>query len=562
MNWKSSIHIKNIREIFLKKKKLFSKLRNYYFIFCTILLLIGFQNCSKYPLSYDKLYDIHQNQENQNQTSQSHQNDENQNSAPPSTLPPPNNQQAGTNPDSWKHFFGVGWNGKVLDQITYAKQMGYDGVALLYGASNRTLYSNLPERAGIKYYILDPEILQDLIPVVGLRRIRTQQSYTQEQIAFYEKYMVWKSHDPFPRNIETGWHFSANDFRTNWDFQQQDVIDYVIEQFIVLVKSYENKSIGFTFGGYMVDVPRLSGEFHLWNSATSENSFNTLPDLVPNHEDSSLLHGAITHQYVTYTEGKAAFWKQLNLRLSKEFPGYKRILEPYRIYQPHARDEWLWQINQRADKELLIPDFLSQESSGTHFVDELNLFKSVSNKISASMVGTSEPNELGEYENRLYAAKAAINGSWFNWFGRFGGTGSMPRFLNITEVYPRLKLIRCVPGWDNLNKVPLDQRKWNGEIYSSSNSFVSSDIIYSRHPKKDKIFVVFMNHNGVVRLNPDEKILKIERVDDRFVESINGMLDVQISNGQISLKQNVAIEFDSSRNSVMGSGYIITLEPY
>lgn len=475
----------------------------------------------------------------------------------PAANNPLSSQGGSQDPNRWKHFFGVGWNGRVEDQLAFANQMGYRDIALLYGTTNRTLYANSNGRANMRYYILDPEILQDMIPVVGQRRVRNDgsRSYSPEQIAFYEKYMVWRNNDPFPKNIQTGWHFSVNDFRTNWDFQQQEVIDFVIDEFVKIVKSYENKAIGFTFGGYMVDVPRLSGEFHLWNYSTGQNEFNYLSDLTPNHTDSSLLHGSITHQLPNYVEGKAAFYKQLNARLGREFPGFKRILEPYRIYQPNSKDEWLWQISQRADKNLLIPDFLSQEGSGTQFVDDLASFQAIAPQITASTVGTSEPNELGEYENRLYAAKAAINGSWFNWFGRFGGTGSMPRFLNITEVYPRLQLIRCIPNWDNLRKIPLGDRHWNGTTYSSPNSFVSSEIIYSRHPDRNEIFVVFLNRNGRIVLKTGEQVIKVQRVDSRFVGLNEGGTDLQIVNSEIRVKPEVSIDL------TRGSGYIVFLNP-
>ncbi|MFN3533426.1 MAG: Ig-like domain-containing protein [Candidatus Brocadia sp.] len=460
--------------------------------------------------------------------------------------------------ESWKNFYGICWNGDPNDHITYAKQMGYDYIALTYGQWDKNQYANNPNRDGLKFYLVDPHVLQDMVPIIGKLYIDTTRSYTQEQRDFFERNMVWKSMEPFPRNIETGWHFSATDFRPNWDFQQQRVIDYVIEQFITIAKSYEDQSIGFTCAGYMVDVPKLSGEFAYYDlTKNNRNTFVTLSYWTG--VDSGLLHDGITHEYATYTEGRAAFFKQLNARMRQEFPDTKWILEPYHLYSETATDEWIYQIKDRADKGELTPDMLTQESSSTNFVDNDSNFNSGVN-VTRDMVGISQPNSVGEYENRFYAAKAGINWAWYNWFGRFGGTGDMPKFASVTEVYPRLKLIRCLPNWDNLNNVPLDYRSWDGSVYQSTKSYASSDVIYSRHPKTGKLFAVFITQNGTIRLNPGETVTSVQRTDGYFRESEDGSADVTIMGDQITLNPGVAIDVDSTNNQVKGNGYIFTIE--
>lgn len=245
--------------------------------------------------------------------------------------------------EGWKNFYGIAWRGGADESITYAKQMGYDYVALMYGQWNRSLYAKNSERAGLKFYLLDPCVLQDMIPIIGKLRIDTTQSYTQEQKEFFEKNMVWKSMDPFPNNIAPSWWYEETQFKTNWDFQQQRVIDYVIEQFITIAKSYEDQSIGFTCAGYMEDVPKLSGEFAYYDlTKNNRNAFVTISYWTG--VDSGLLHGDITHEYATYTEGRAAFFKQLNARMRQEFPDTKWILEPYHLYSETATDEWIYQI--------------------------------------------------------------------------------------------------------------------------------------------------------------------------------------------------------------------------
>ena len=131
---------------------------------------------------------------------------------------------------------------------------------------------------------------------------------------------------------------------------------------------------------------------------------------------------------------------------------------------------------------------ISQESSGTQFVDDSNIFNSGVG-ITKDMVGTSQQAKVGEYENRLYAAKAGISGAWYRWFGHFGGEAAGSKnFQSITEVYPRLKLIRLIPNWDNLNNITLVNRNWDGSVYQSTKdgqlqSYISSDVMYSRHWK-------------------------------------------------------------------------------
>ncbi|WP_295103870.1 hypothetical protein, partial [uncultured Candidatus Kuenenia sp.] len=161
-------------------------------------------------------------------------------------------------------------------------------------------------------------------------------------------------------------------------------------------------------------------------------------------------------------------------------------------------------------------------------------------------VGNSQTSEADEYRNRLFAAKAGINGAWYNWFG---DTGDMPGFKSITEVSPRLKLIRCIPNWDNLNNVPLSERTWDGSVYHSTKSYAGSDVMYSRHPKTGKLFAVFLTLSGAITLNVGETVTAVQRTDGYFVESGDGSADVSIVGNEVSLK---------SKDNI-GEGYIFTV---
>lgn len=481
-----------------------------------------------------------------------------------------------TKNESWKNWYGIAWNGLLSSHAKYAKQMGYEYIALRgYFPSD---YQNNPEFAGFKFYDLGPHYRAirafnvEIQPGNNTQYIDTKKTYSQAQIDFYNQNMVWKSLLAFPNNMATGSCSSATVCTAMLDFQQQAVIDKVVEKIIVLFHQYEDIDLPFTLAGYMFDETEITGSFWKWDSSLNKEVSVNLYEWTGT--DSGFLHSGITHEYLTYADGWAAFLKKLLKRTKEEFPNARWIEEPYRLYRASAyTDEIIFSIKNRADKDELTPDMLVQESSGTEFVDDGNIFNSGVN-ITKDRVGSSQPNSVGEAENRLYAAKAGINGAWYNWFGRFGGTGNMPRFNEITEVYPRLKLIRLIPGWDNLRRIPLSQRTWNGSItdtvYSSKaniadsnpTSYFDAHVMYSRHWKTGKLFAVFNDATGSIKLNPGETISSIECVDDLFMGNADCMSEFAITDAstgkQLSLKSAVVIPVDASEGQIKGKGYIVT----
>lgn len=124
----------------------------------------------------------------------------------------------------------------------------------------------------------------------------------------------------------------------------------------------------------------------------------------------------------------------------------------------------------------------------------------------------------------------------------------------------RLKLIRVISNWDNLTNVPLPDRSWDGSVYKSSRSYISSDVMYSRHWKSNKLFAVFMSTNGVVKINDGETITNIKSVDDYFIETGDASTDFIITGNEIRLKSSVTIDVDSTNNQTKGKGYIFNLK--
>ena len=105
-------------------------------------------------------------------------------------------------------------------------------------------------------------------------------------------------------------------------------------------------------------------------------------------------------------------------------------------------------------------------------------------------------------------------------------------------------------NWENLNNVPLQERKWDGTVYSSPKSFMSEDLIWSTHPKNNKIFAVWLNQDGILKIPDGSKLLTVYRTDSLFVETSVGITDFTEKSGYINL----------TNPSGIGKGYIFSLK--
>ncbi|MDG6026013.1 MAG: hypothetical protein E3K40_04710 [Candidatus Brocadia sp.] len=450
-------------------------------------------------------------------------------------------QQVTASEQGYRNYYGMAGNTKPDGDIKYARQMGYEYIAINPSVSPKEYHRNT-ECAGLKFYLVNPHCYPQVL--AGYERdIDITQPVSEAAKEYYNQRMVWRSNEPFPHNLATGYQHAgdAEKISVIWDFQQQAVIDEVVEQIIRLAKSYDDEGLPFTFGGYIMDEPRLEGEFY----RLDEKGKNIPVGLSYwTGTDSGLVHDTITHEYATYSDGKVAFYKQLRARLAEEFEDPRWIVQPSVLYSEVDTDEWIYQIKDRADKDALTPDMLSQKHGGhADFVDEERNFNSGVD-VTKDAVGISQSDEADEYKNRLFAAKAGIHGAWYNWCG-----DGMPEFHDISEIHPRLKLIRCLPNWDNLNKVTLPDRAWDGRVYRSTKSYASGDVMYSRHPVTGKLFAVFLTLSGAITLNAGETVTTVQRANSHFIESGDGKNDVSIVGNEIRLKSK----------DDLGKGYIVTV---
>lgn len=425
----------------------------------------------------------------------------------------------------FRNFYGISWRGTAHENLAYARQMKYDYVFYQTGMENDPL-SN-----GLHFYIESPEYWTYTPNII------TTNSYSASQIDFFENFCALKnSSTSFPNNIATGWYYGSTNFTPILDLQQQKVIDYEVASITKIIKGIEAANPQFHFGGLAWDVPNMMGDFWSALSGTQVGlSYWTGGDF-----------GAIcpgcTHEFATYSDGHAQFYKQLRSTLQQTWPGTRFVMEPYNVY-----NDWMGQIQTRSDANLLMPDLLSSEGPGTGFVDDTRVFSS--GLITKDRMASTTPNISGEAENRTVAAKAAINGATFTWFGRFGGTGDMPNYSSITAVPARLKLIRALTTFENSNKTPLAQRTWDGTTYRSPTAFADPKAIGALQPGMSKFFVVLMAADGQVALPAGRTVKSISKTDGLFIETTDGSADLSIQNGVVKLNGTAGL----------GNGYIITL---
>jgi hypothetical protein len=422
----------------------------------------------------------------------------------------------------YKNLYGICWNGTNSDNLRYAKNMGYKYIEYNFAMEDD------PNSADMNFFVESPRysITWSLFNDYCIHPNRKYENWERKNI---ERYYAWKSGEAFPNNIATGWLGTEKEFAPQPDFQQQAVIDYFVDAVVKFIKSKERPSKKFLFAGVTWDVALLTGDF--WSGHITKGG-RQVTLAYWTGSDSALLHDGITHEYATYSDGMAAYLKALMQRLRREFPDrqVRFMMEPYNLYL-----DWIKDVEKRADKLELMPDLLYQENGWElGFVEDGRIF--ASGLISRDRVGSTTPDRHDEPSNRLIAAKAAINGSWFNWFGRFGGSGDMIGYNNIYEVPAWLQLIRVAANWDNLAGVPLGERSWIPPVYQSPNSYMDGHVIATRNPYNGKLYVVFFDRLGQITLRPGESVAAISRADACFAENGDARSDLAVSGNTIRLK--------------------------
>ena len=466
----------------------------------------------------------------------------------PTPLPPgPTPTPLPPGVDDPRFVYGMMWsNGTYADNAKYAKQMGYKHIAVdIWDLAG---WRVLPDASGMRFYLNDCQHYAHPLNIGSEMNLDNPSAAgTQANV---ESRMVWKNTSIYPNNIAPGWYFTNRRFMIHADFQQQRVIDEVVAKVIAQCVSGENPAIDFKWAGFAWDVPLLTGDF--WSGlATNPDGTSAGGQQIILPGDTSVLHAGISHEYKTYSDGTAAFMKKLFADAAARFGKPTRVwYEPFRIYEDLIRP-----FEARSDKALLIPreTLITAEATSTVFATDTRNY--ASGILTKDMAGSSAPNDGSETGTRAIAATAAMQKGWYNFYGRYNPTSTtvgerttwMGPMVTINQIVPRAKLVHVIPGWDNLVNVPLTSRTWNGTVYTSTNSYMSPDVYYSRHPYTKKVFAVFNTAAGIVNLRAGESVVSIKRTDNLFIETTDAGTDVVVSG--TTIKPNAV---------AVGKGYIIT----
>ena len=431
--------------------------------------------------------------------------------------------------DDFRNFYGISWRNSPADNLAYARQMGYRYVFYQSGMEK------LPQASGMRFYLESPEYS------AYERTINPSKKYSPAQIRDFETARALaNTTEPFPKNIATGWFFANGSFSTEPDYQQKKVTDAIVAKIISKVKKIEAANPKFRFAGFAWDVPQPAGDF--WTPATPNKRRAQVTLAVWTGKDSGAKHPDAVHDYATYSAGKLAYYRTLLETARAEIaPDAKFIVEPY-------KPESGWFKYMRAYPDALRADLICQESAGTEFLDDKNVVGAEKIWDVSRMMSTT-PNVFDEPSARNIAARAAVAGAWTGWYGRFGGTGNMPDYKSIREVPARLKLVKALPVWENMNSTPLSARSWKGGVYKSPTAFISADAVAALQYGTNKFFAVFNTPAAKVVAPDGYRVKSVFKTDELFIE--NGSAD-----GEVFVKDNVI----SPTASAVGKGYIVELE--
>jgi len=293
-------------------------------------------------------------------------------------------------------------------------------------------------------------------------------------------------------NDANGWYFCAI------DVQRQAVIEAVITYFVTTIR-WDEVDAGFIdqlmATGYVCVAPH-------------------------------------THEYATYQQGKAEL--------------YRRLVQMF-----HARGLPV-SINPAVVSQ--VPASTYQLLQAEHYFNEWGgAYNNDFGTVPASMVSVEvayppswpAPGNRNDFGQTLTAA--GIAGSRGAWFGAYGETLNPVQADGSGFMNNAIQLLRAIPNWDNLRGAT--RRSWDGRVYKSSNSYADANVVYSRHGKNGKPFVVFRNTSGVVRLRPGASVTSVKRADKLFVEAADGEADLSISGGRVRL----------ANPAYVNVGYILTV---
>lgn len=468
--------------------------------------------------------------------------------------------------DEYRNFHGLCWGTQntLEDACRYAHAMNYNYVLVHPVALDSGAYTNNLRFIAVNpHKIVLPEVENLTLTEERLDSLKSRWSifydypnvrqyinYDQyDELKAYdlevwtaykntcEKYYIWNdTTQTFPRNLALiGGDWGGYPIL---DIQQQAVIDWFVPYFINHVKTrMEKPSENFRFYGVASDQP---GHWRLQTRVVTGKWVSGVSESAP-------LHDSITHEYPDMEIATYEFWMQLKSGLEEAFPDRKLVAihEPGEIWKNWIKylDETTYLTTEQ--KSNIVGDLLTIEGVDYPTLTD-NRILNVDFGFSVDRIGSSSPTPNSTDEGYISDFLEVIGrygkaGAWFNWFGR-AGSGSWTSSHPISEITESMKLARVCINWDNINKVPLDERSWDWiyKVYHSTHSRADRDIIYTRQPGSNQLFVKFLNENGTVILRTGERISSIMRVNGFFEPTEDGSSDLTISNDTVSINWSTA----------------------
>ena len=454
----------------------------------------------------------------------------------------------------YRNIMGLCWTkDSAEDLFTYARNMGHTHVIYKGGME----LSPLAE--GMCFYLNDPEFTLRRLALDFNRR------YSQEEIGrIQDSYVVVRPEKPFPENMATSWYEPPNFRNLTLDFQQQKVIDDTVNMAAEKLRKIERSRPGFRAAGFSWDVPHPSGNFRMPPKLNVSDIHHAQGREVTlaywTGRDGTDPFPGRTHEYGTYSEGKLAYYDAMRREGLKINPNFKMIAEPYRIY-----GSWIKRLSpELADKMRALGmegyrfDFLMQENDGDEFVSDQNIAAA---GYDFAHVASSTPNISDTGRMLAESVAAAARGAWTMWYGRPGGTSNAPNYKFIREIPPRLKLLKAIPTWENLNNTPVSKRRFadGWKSYDSPTAHMGEDCVWGRHPREGRIFIVFLSPKAEARLPADAEVDGIYLTDGLFGE----LMDLPARDRAAGIKPRIEAGKGFVRilsNDLINEGVIVRLK--
>jgi hypothetical protein len=260
--------------------------------------------------------------------------------------------------------------------------------------------------------------------------------------------------------------------------------------------------------------------------------------------------------YATWKDGQKDFMKRLSEQLRKRYTSHGK---PYRVFgniwSPKTTLSAGSVLKWYADKSLRLDHYYyeagntlteSQKATGIDPQTGLPAYTSKFGYLPANMIslntrhgwyGPSYGNPDFFREHLEVMAMAALQGSWFGWYGE---SNVDRRDANRRLVYTNdLQLLRAIPNWDNLAGQSLGARSYDqvAKCYRSGNSFASPDVVHSRAPGTRELYAVFIKPYSEIKLRSGEKVAAAYFANGAFEKtSENALFCIAQSDLTIRLK--------------------------